>query len=287
MKAWLVASRLLAASAILLSISPISAAAQVETATASSDIGAHTAPNRPLTAAEATAQREIEGARRRLLRDPDDAGHQHDVLVADRVLGDLFFSGGDLVRARQAYALLLEDARRYAANYPRTLACQVEISVAEEKIGDVMMAQGDLAAARTAYEDDLSIARRLFAASDTMPSLDPRRTKRFNELYVSISLQKVGDVLAAQGDLAGARSNYSEALSIARRLALASPNDREIQRDLAVYLWHLAEFGGASVGWADVVTQLETMAAKHMITQDNQNWLPEAKRRAAALGART
>jgi predicted negative regulator of RcsB-dependent stress response len=283
MPTWVATARLVAVLAIAFAWA---VAAQADADVGSPGAKGLVAPPRLLTQAEAIVEQKLEAARRRLSHDPSDTKWQHDVIMADQALGDLFVDDGDLADARQAYSDQLEIARRYVAGDPRYIVRQMDVAAADEKIGDVMLAQGDIAGARAAYEEDLDIARRLLAASDTMPSLDPRRTKRICELDVSISLQKVGDALAAQGDLNGARSHYSEALGIARGLALDSPNDRSVQRDMAVYLWHLAEFGGTPVGWADVVGQLEAMAAKHMVAPNEQNWLPEAKQREIAQGAR-
>jgi predicted lipid-binding transport protein (Tim44 family) len=41
---------------------------------------------------------------------------------------------------------------------------------------------------------------------------------------VSVSLNKVGDVLVAQGDLAGARARFEQSLAIRQRLAAADPS---------------------------------------------------------------
>jgi tetratricopeptide (TPR) repeat protein len=57
---------------------------------------------------------------------------------------------------------------------------------------------------------------------------------------VSVSLGKTGDVLGAQGDLAGALARYDEGLEIDRRLAGDDPSHAERQRDLFVSLANLA-----------------------------------------------
>jgi predicted negative regulator of RcsB-dependent stress response len=286
MRSWVATARLVAAFVIASGLTAVTAQADTGAGLCTSMVAV--APQRPLTQAESKAKRELEAARRRLSHDhdPNDSRWQHDVIMADQELGDLFVVDGDLADARQAYSCQLEDARRWVAGDPRYIVRQASVAVADEKIGDVMLAQGDTAGARAAYEEDLGIARRLLAASDTMQSDDLRRTKRANQLDVSISLQKVGDALAAQGDRRGAREHYSEALGIVRDLARDTPNDRDVQRDTAVYLWHLAEFGDTAVRWADVVAQLEKMAAKHMVAPEEQNWLPEARRREIAQGDR-
>ena len=51
---------------------------------------------------------------------------------------------------------------------------------------------------------------------------------------LSVSQKKVGDVLLAQGDLAGALKAYRESLAIGARLAAADPSNAGWQRDLSV-----------------------------------------------------
>ena len=59
--------------------------------------------------------------------------------------------------------------------------------------------------------------------------------------FLSVSLNKVGDIKAAQGDLAGALKAYEQDLAIAERLAAADPSNAGWQRDLYVSHWRLAE----------------------------------------------
>ncbi|MFL5219476.1 MAG: tetratricopeptide repeat protein [Microvirga sp.] len=57
---------------------------------------------------------------------------------------------------------------------------------------------------------------------------------------VAVSLSKTGDVLRAQGDLAGALEAYEEGLEIRRRLASVDPSHAEQRRGLFVSLARLA-----------------------------------------------
>ncbi|MBN1418982.1 MAG: tetratricopeptide repeat protein, partial [Planctomycetes bacterium] len=58
---------------------------------------------------------------------------------------------------------------------------------------------------------------------------------------LSVSHERIGDVLTAQGSLAGALDAYHQALAIRKRLADADPSNSEWQRDLSVSYWKLAE----------------------------------------------
>ena len=53
---------------------------------------------------------------------------------------------------------------------------------------------------------------------------------------VFVTLARAGDVLVAQGDLAGALARYEEGLAIARRLASADPSDADYHREVSVSL---------------------------------------------------
>ena len=87
------------------------------------------------------------------------------------------------------------------------------------------MAQGNLAEALKAYQDSLAIADRLAKA-------DPGNAGWQRDL--SVSYDKVGDVLVAQGNLAEALKSYQDSLAISERLAKADPGNAGWQRDLSV-----------------------------------------------------
>ena len=53
---------------------------------------------------------------------------------------------------------------------------------------------------------------------------------------MSANLIKLGDVLVAQGDLAGAKQRYQESLEIHKRLSAADPSSASLRRDVSVSL---------------------------------------------------
>ena len=57
-----------------------------------------------------------------------------------------------------------------------------------------------------------------------------------NDRDVSVAFNRTGDVLLAQGDLAGALARYEEGLEIKRSLAGADPSHAARQRDVSVSL---------------------------------------------------
>ena len=82
-----------------------------------------------------------------------------------------------------------------------------------------------LAAAHTLATATLTTYQRLVEA-------DPDNTDWQREL--SISIDRVGDVLAGRGDAAGALEHYTRALHIRERLGEADPHDTGWQRDLRI-----------------------------------------------------
>lgn len=64
------------------------------------------------------------------------------------------------------------------------------------------------------------------------------------DLQLSVSHNKVGDVLVAQGNLAPALDSYRASLAIFERLAAADPGNAEWQRDVIVSNVKLAEIVG-------------------------------------------
>ena len=88
----------------------------------------------------------------------------------------------------------------------------------------MLVAQGKLAEALKSFKDGLAIGDRLAKA-------DPNNAGWQRDL--SVSYDKVGDVLVAQGNLAEALKP-SRTVSQSHRLAKADPNNAGWQRDLSV-----------------------------------------------------
>src|SRR5438552_15512067 len=94
------------------------------------------------------------------------------------------------------------------------------------------MAQGKLDEAISAYRDGLAIRERLAAA-------DANNSQRQRDL--SVSYNKIGDVLVAQGKLDEALPVYRDSLAIRERLAAADRSNTHTQRDL---LFSIVRIGG-------------------------------------------
>jgi tetratricopeptide (TPR) repeat protein len=97
----------------------------------------------------------------------------------------------------------------------------------------------------------------------------------------------VGDVLLAQGDLAGARASYEAGLALARRLAASQPTSAEAQRDLAVALERtgdahraLGDLAGAAAAYGEELDLLRRLAAADPTNAVKQRDLAVALERA-------
>jgi tetratricopeptide (TPR) repeat protein len=82
---------------------------------------------------------------------------------------------------------------------------------------------------------------------------DAAARRRGNDRDLSVALNRTGNVLRAQGDLAGALARYEEGLAIAWRLASADPSHAERQRDLWV---NLNQIGAVLVEQGDLAGSL-------------------------------
>ncbi|MDN3356130.1 CHAT domain-containing protein, partial [Actinomadura sp. DC4] len=94
-----------------------------------------------------------------------------------------------------------------------------------ERESTALVRTGDLTTATARIQAMVETTRQATAA-------DPSNAESQRDL--SISYNKLGDVLRARGDLAGAEERYTAGLRIAERLAAADPSNAESQRDLSV-----------------------------------------------------
>ena len=96
----------------------------------------------------------------------------------------------------------------------------------------MLVEQGDLGGARGRYQESLEIRKHLTSADASSATL---------QRDVSVSLDRLGDILVAQSDLIEARGRYQKSLEIRKRLAAAAPSSAALQRDLIVSLVKLSE----------------------------------------------
>lgn len=100
---------------------------------------------------------------------------------------------------------------------------------------------------------------------------------------LAAAVSNVGRVAMAAGDLAAARTAYTESLTTARRLAQADPGNAQAARDVSISLWRLAELTdevagkdseAAVLAWREVALDFEELGRR--------GWLLPADERAEA-----
>jgi tetratricopeptide (TPR) repeat protein len=107
------------------------------------------------------------------------------------------------------------------------------------------------------------------------------------------SLERLGDVLSAQGNLEGARRAFEQDLEIAQRLAAREPEHTGWQTDLAISQFRVADMltSGSAPERAEaerLLTQahetLRRLAANSRLTHTQQHpWLPAIEATLLAL----
>ena len=178
-------------------------------------------------------------------------------------LGRLYVRAGNLPAARATFEAALA---RLPEGEERTRG------VLAAELGQVDIALGDLASAAKNFATSAAIMQ---ARADA----EPDDTERQHDL--SVSHEKIGDVLRDQGDLAGARAAYRAGLAIREKLAADDPSHAGWQRDLIV---SYAKLGGMEPGvgwWAKALAVADAMAAKGTLAPVDAWMLEDLKRRAA------
>ena len=119
------------------------------------------------------------------------------------------------------------------------------------------------------------------AVAERLAAADPSNAGWQRDL--SVSHNKIGDVLRAQGDLAGALKAYRESLAVAERLAAADPSNAGWQRDLFVIYWRMADMaeksgqGNARDWWRKAYNQLSNMKSRGIILPTQEQYLAALK----------
>ena len=129
---------------------------------------------------------------------------QFQALIA---IGDVQTAKGSTAAALSRFAIAEQIARIHLAVVPGDLAWRHDLAEADSRIGLARKAEGDLPAAATRFREVLAIAEQL--AHD-----DPGVRR---DAAVSSAHDLLGDVLEAQGDLAGALAEHRAALALDER----------------------------------------------------------------------
>ena len=144
---------------------------------------------------------------------------------AARIVFDAYdFSSGSMLASERA-ARWLPQALAALETVPSDGAAAYNIIWTRIFLGDLRLVLGDTEAALGAYEKVRTQLEHLAAA-------DPGNAEWQRDL--SVSHNKIGNVLRAQGNLTGALQAFQASLEIAKGLAAADPGNTGWQRDLSV-----------------------------------------------------
>jgi hypothetical protein len=119
---------------------------------------------------------------------------------------------------------------------------------------------------KTNQRPELKTYRESLVLAERLASADPTNSEWQQNL--SVSQEKVGDLLRAPGDLNGALQAYRESISLRKRLAAADPTNASWQRDLSVsynkvgdVLSAQGELAGALKAYRESLAIIERLAA--------------------------
>ena len=129
-------------------------------------------------------------------------------------IGDFRSSRGELVRAREAYETGLEIAEALAQADPSRPQWRQRCR-RFNRIADAPPSWRVMPSALDNYQKSLAIAEALAQADPSRPVL---------QRDVSVSLDRIADVLLAAGDAKGALANYQESLVLREDLTQADPS---------------------------------------------------------------
>jgi|GEM_PF-3722151 len=186
------------------------------------------------------AQREFEAAhavaRQQSERAPTDVQSQRNLSVSFNKLGDVAVRRGQLEDAHELYTRGLQIAEKLTEASPTDASLQRDLSVSYNRLSDVLLRLRNPELARGYSERALAVARK------QTPELAPgpitgAESEAVRDL--SVSIEKLGDVLRHLNDGPGAGAHYAESLDLRERLAAGDPDNVQARRDLGVSLGKL------------------------------------------------
>ena len=100
---------------------------------------------------------------------------------------------------------------------------------------------------------------------------------------MSVSINKIGDMLVARNNFSEALAHYQEGLEIVRGLSALDPANMVLRRDVWVSLWHLASFREDQIAaWSEIVEELETMRRDGVLISSDEQYIAMARENLAA-----
>ncbi len=126
----------------------------------------------------------------------------------------------------------------------------------------------------------LETAKRLVSMTETRTEAEPNRADYQRDL--SVSYNKLGDLLSAQGQGETARDYYEKDLAIVERLAGAEPDRADFQADLVADLVRM----GRREDLERALTIADALQKRGALTAQQQGWPADLRRRLDDLGKR-
>jgi tetratricopeptide (TPR) repeat protein len=210
-----------------------------------------------LSASEAEYCESLTISLQQVERTPDDARWLRRFARTQHKLGALAAQRGEHKVALNSISQALVIDERLVARDPTNTDLLGDLAASHEKMGDMVMAiEGDAVAAKRSHEAALAVREQLVATHSDHPDLS--RWKR----AVSVSHDKIGDILTAQGDSAAALAAFQRSLAIVEEIALTEPAIGEFQQGLAI--GH-AKVGDALLTTGDPVGALASFEASRAI----------------------
>ena len=147
-----------------------------------------------------------------------------------------------------------------------------------------------LAGLRRQWRDALTHALQALAAAERLVKLTGESPEALRDW--SVSLEKVGEVQRALGDVAGARGRFEQSLEVSERLVKLTGESPEALRDLAISCERLGDLQidagelDAARKWFDRELQAAEAALRQSpLSQDIQDVVAYARQRLAELAA--
>jgi uncharacterized caspase-like protein len=197
---------------------------------------------------------------------PDEKDWLGDLAMANDKIGNVLATQGDVGAAAQAYQQSLSIKQQLANAEPDSAYLLRDLTITYDEIGDLARTAGQLDSAQTAFEESLRIR---LALAENKP--DPERQRA-----VSVSHERIGDVLRERGDPAGALVAYNKSQAIAEELVRRDPNDTDLKRELSISYAKAGNALSDQKSWSPALAsyQQALAIARELAATDpgNTNW---------------
>lgn len=169
---------------------------------------------------------------------PGDTQAQRDLSTAYDKQGEILDAAGDTSRALEAYKKALAICEQQAKSEATDVARR-NLAFGYNRVGDLLYEIGDQTKVSEDYEKALEYYRKALAICTEVAQRDQKNVRAQRD--VSVSDNKVGDVLWAIGDKRAALESYQKALAIRLALSEGKKANASTENDLAVCYGRIGE----------------------------------------------